>query len=258
MSAPRPKLSLPGEKAYGPTSPIIQVLCWITEFLARFPQPNIGTNSAKSNALLVGNHLLHLISGCGLLNGSGLHSAAVTLLRPMEDALDCFAAVVLIEGAAEQWAKRQLKPSDAAKQWTARFLDLIQPQGTSLPEYRKYLRGEFAKYSHCSHDLCLWDLFFKPQIVNDKTGKMQGTLELNFVGHVIDLNAHAIDAYLTAHLLEFIELIKVAYSGTLQSEPTRMKKLIAFEKKITEIMEKHNQHRCQEVRVPPEVARIES
>lgn len=110
MNEQQSRLSLPGINAYGPGSPVLRARNWIKDFLATAPQPDIGT-AAKSDALLVGNHLLHLISGCGLLNGSGFHSAAVVLLRPMEDALDCFAAVSLIKDAAEQWSARRLKPA---------------------------------------------------------------------------------------------------------------------------------------------------
>lgn len=148
--------------------------------------------------------------------------------------------------------------SDVAKLWTASYDDSMQVQETSLPDYHKYLRGEFAKYSHCSYDLCLWDLFFDPKSKDENTGAVQGTLELNFTPLVINSNAHAIDAYLTAHLLEFIELIKLAYKEVLHIDHKWLEQINVLEKEIQEIMEKHNQHRCQEVRIPPEVARLQS
>ncbi len=88
MSELRPELSWPGAKAIGPTSPIIQALGWVRDFLSTEPQPEVGSDAAKSGGILAGTHLLHLITGCGLLNGQGHHSAAVVLLRPLEDALD--------------------------------------------------------------------------------------------------------------------------------------------------------------------------
>ena len=110
----RAELSLPGAKAVGPSSPVHKF----------YHHPKISrlgahtqyrTAASKSSGLLVGNHLFLLIDGCGLLNGSGLHWAAVTLLRPLEDALDCFAAVTMVKDAAERWSQRNLKPSDAAR-----------------------------------------------------------------------------------------------------------------------------------------------
>ena len=87
MSELRPELSGPGAKAIGPSSPVVQALGWIREFLSAEPHPDIGSDAAKSSGILAGTHLLHLITGCGLLNGQGHHSAAVVLLRPLEDAL---------------------------------------------------------------------------------------------------------------------------------------------------------------------------
>lgn len=256
MSELRPGLSLPGAKAIGPSSPIVQTLAWIREFLSAEPHPDIGSEAARSSGILAGTHLLHLITACGLLNGQGYHSAAVVLLRPLEDGLDCFAAVTLISGSADEWACRSLRPSDAAKAWTAQHADAMKPETGTLPEYRKYLRGAFAHYSHCSYDLCLWDLFLNPKEHDPKKGNCRGPLEPNLAGNVIDRNAHAIDAYLTAHLLEFIAIIRLAYAAELQAQRHQDERLAALEQQIREIMERHAAHRCQEVRVPPEIARL--
>jgi hypothetical protein len=256
MSERRAKLSWPGEKAYGPTSPVVRAVHWIRDFLSAEPQPDIASDAAKSSGILAGTHLLHLIFGCGLLNGQGHHSAAVVLLRPLEDALDCFAAVTLVSGAAERWAGRALRPSEAARLWTAEKAGAFRLETGTLPEYRKYLREAFAGYSHCSYDLCLWDLFMNPKAVDAETGNQRGALEPNLRGHVIDRNAHAIDAHLTAHLIEFIGIIRLAYQNELQVRPVEDAKLTALETDINLIMEKHTAHRCQEVRVPPEIARL--
>lgn len=249
------RVSPPGTKAIGPSSPVVQALGWIAKFLAAGPSTNLGTGSDSESALIA-NHLLHLIRGCGLLNGSGFHSAAVSLLRPMEDALDCFAAVALVPGAAEEWRSGRLRPSDAAKKWTAgRVADGFVSDGTSLPEYRRKLRGQFNSYSHCSHELCLWDLYFCP---NEKQGSgvVTGTLDLNTEPLVIDSNGHSIDAFLTAHLLEFIELIRLAYADVLHARRPELERLSMLEVEIIEIMERHNEHRCQEVDTPPEIRRL--
>jgi hypothetical protein len=250
------RLSIPGAKAIGPQSPVVQALDWIATFFADTPSPDIGAESQYDSALIA-NHLLHLIRGCGLLNGSGFHSAAIALLRPMEDALDCFAAVGLVEGAAAAWKQGNLKPSDAAKKWTGSgAAEKFRPLDTTLPEYRQRLRGQFNPYSHCSRELCLWDLFFNPTARDGTTGSVKGTLDLNTRPLVIDSNGHSIDAFLTAHLLEFIELIKLAYASLLRARGRELARLSMLQTQITSIMERHNEHRCHEVRIPPEIARL--
>jgi hypothetical protein len=51
-------------------------------------------------------------------------------------------------------------------------------------------------------------------------------------------------------------LIKIAYANHLGADDRELAKLCALEAQITHIMEKHNEHGCQEVRIPPEVARL--
>ncbi len=157
-----------------------------------------------------------------------------------------------MKGAAERWSARDLKPSDAAKLWTTVAADIFAPATGRLPEYRKTLRGQFAHYSHCSYDLCMWDLYFSPHIRDAQTGKQAGPYELNYRGYVIDRNAHAIDAHLTAHLLEFIAILRRAYARALERDPTRSDELARLAIEITRIMEKHHEHKCQNVLVPPE------
>jgi hypothetical protein len=192
------------------------------------------------------------MEACGLLNGKGFHSAAVTLLRPLEDALDCFAAVTMVNGAAERWSARELKPSEAAKLWTETADDMMPPSITTSSQYRKTLRAQFAHYVHCSYDLCLWDLFFSPCSCDPKTGGLSGTYELNQGGQVIGRNAHSIDAHLILHLLELISVLKRAYSRELEQDPTRRQELARLEGRIVNMMEEHSRHKCQDVLVPPE------
>jgi hypothetical protein len=249
---PHAELSLPGAMAVGPSSPVVRALVLVRAFLSQEPEPDLATPSAKSCGLLSGNHLCQLIDACGLLNGTGLHSAAVALLRPLEDALDCFAAVTLVEGAAERWADRNLKPSDAAKLWTVVAGDTFDLDDARLPDYRRTLRGQFAHYSHCSYDLCLWDLYFDPQTRDPKSGQLSGLYELNWSGRVINMNAHAVDAHLTAHLLEFLTILKRSYSSELERRADVSRNLARLESEIIPIMDRHNEHGCQNVLVPPE------
>ena len=55
----------------------------------------------------------------GMINAAGYHSAAVTLMRSIEDALDCLFAVVQSDINANKWLNGELKASQAARTWTA-------------------------------------------------------------------------------------------------------------------------------------------
>lgn len=98
----KPDLSLPGERAIGRTSPIQRSLDILKDFFDSQPCPNLNGEAPERTSLLISNHLFSLIDACGLLNGSGMHSSAVVLLRSLEDALDVFIAVSSVPGAAEQ------------------------------------------------------------------------------------------------------------------------------------------------------------
>ncbi len=232
----------------------------LRSFFSNTPSPNIADDDAKNYGTLLANHLLRLLEGCGTLNIGGLHSAAVALLRPLEDAFDCFAAVVNIEGAATKWAKGELRPSDAAKLWTPdlRVMTMAgRDTELSVADYRKHFRSAFAKYSHCSYALCSWDLFFKPSRPNSKTGGMEGTVQINTKALVIDRNGHSIDAHLTAHLLEFEQQGRRGYSKAL-TETCDVGRLSELESEIIAIMEKHNKHGCQDVHIPPELRQLKA
>lgn len=251
----RPGLSAPGAKEIGATSPVQRALRWLESFFSGSPVPDIKTDAARSNGALLATHLLQLINGCGFLNGIGHHSAAVALFRSLEDALDCFGAVVLVKDMAEKWANRKLLPSDAAKTWIP-LVNEMTARGISLSDYRKNLRSMFNNYSHCSCDLCLWNLYFLPCEKNAAT--VTGTLELNLPPVTIDSNGHAIDAHLTAHLLEFMVLVRKGYSDELKRIPENVANLDLLEKDIIKIMEQHDEHHCQDVSSPPEVRRVSS
>ena len=247
----KPDLSLPGAKLVGPTSPVYQAHLLIREFLSLSPTPNIDTMASKPSGLLVGNHLLRLTGACDSLNVLGSHSAAIVLLRPLEDALDCFAAVTMVKGAAERWSARDLKPSEAAKLWTENAATIFNRSGGSVAEYRKNLRGQFAHYMHCSYDLCLWDLYFSPRHRNSLTGELPGPYEINDRECVIDSNAHAISAHLTAHYGELLAILRHAYSRDLEKLQQALK-FSQLASEVQEIMDQHDKHKCQNVLVPPE------
>ncbi len=248
----RPNISLPGTKGCGPSDPVLRTLDLLQEIFVKAPMPVATTEASRGTSALIGIHLLHLIRGCGLLNGTGFHSAAVTLFRPMEDAFDCFAAVSMVPGAAEKYQTGELKASDAAKLWSNLVSDM-EIRNISLPEYRKWLRRDLNIYSHCSSVLCDWNLYFKP--FSDASN--EGTLELNHVPYIIDSNGHAIDAYETAHLLEVIHIVKKAYSQYLSTRKDISNALNTLEGEVEEIMLEHDKHRCQDVRLPPEIAQLE-
>jgi len=180
-------------------------LLWLRRFLFHSPAPRVPNANAATSAHMVGTHLLHLLDGCRCLNSQGYHSVA--LLRSLEDALDCFVALCTVEGAAERWLKDRLKASDAARDWVSVHGESLQyvvadavEAPATLSEYRRRLRAQFNEYSHCSHNLCAWNLFFSRLRWDGATGALLGLLELNLRPIPIPLNAHAIDVHLAAHL----------------------------------------------------------
>lgn len=190
-----------------------------------------------------------------MLNLSGYHSAAVTLFRPLEDALDCFAAVLLIGGAAERWRAGKLRASDAAKEWTSLEVD-IQARGVNLAEYRKRLRAQFHNLTHCSHELCEWNLYFASRESQSGPDSSRGDLLLNYDASIIYANAHGIDAHLTAHLLEFLVMLKRGYSKYLNAVPKQLHEVEHLLQRITAIMEEHDRHQCQQTFPTPEIRRL--
>lgn len=251
----KPDLSSPGALAIGPTSPIQRALHLLHEFFDAQATPNLSGAAPQRTALLTANHLLSLVEACGLLNSSGMHSAAVVLLRSLEDVLDVFCAVTTVPGAAERWEKGDLKPSDAAKLWVEHRGNPRVSTGQSLADYRKGLRHAFNKYSHASYDLCLWDLYFHPRTAATENRGLTGTIEINYPRRVINSNAHSIDAHLTAHLLEFLDSTKTAYSAALEGFDGA-KNLATLVAEIHVIMQKHDSHGCQDVQTPAELRRL--
>lgn len=146
-------ISLPGEDAVGPSSPVQQSLEVLRVIISDTPLPEAPSREAYFVAPILALHTLYLIEGAGQLNSMGYHSAAVSLFRSIEDALDCFAAVTPVPGAVESWLRGELRASDAAKLWVATEAESFEhahDTGASLSDYRKRLRSQFNKYAHCS------------------------------------------------------------------------------------------------------------
>jgi len=248
----RPRLQAVGDDVVGPGNPVHRSIDWLAWLFGREAQPNVNSERARSAATGLGTHLLHLLRGFGMLNLNGYHSAAVRLLRPLEDALDCFAAVVLVEGAAEAWSEGRLRASDAARVWTPLIDDLIAP-GMSLGEYRRRLRDKFNDLAHCPPEVCAWNLYFNPERRDPRTGAVSGSIKVNIHPQVIAKNAHALDAHLVAHLLELLHIVRHGYSSRLTAHRRERDLLADLISAVTVIAERHNEHQCQEVRPPAEL-----
>jgi hypothetical protein len=251
----KPRLLEPGEDVVGAASPVQRAQCWLVEFFALEPEPNVRSARAQTAGCGLGTHLLHLLRGFGILNLNGYHSSAAALLRPLEDALDCFAAVVLVDGTAESWSDGHLRASDAARAWAPVITDMVA-RGMSLSDYRRRLREQFNDLSHCPPELCAWNLYFSPTRRDPITGAVSGTLELNMAPRVIASNAHALDAHCTGHLLEFLYLVRRGYSSHLETRPLELQVLSDLIGEIKPIVEEHDQNGCLQVRPPPEVRKL--
>lgn len=250
--------SIPGVGHVGSSSPVLQSLNLLRRFFAAYPEPDLGKEPETWCGALTANHLIQLVEAAGLLNVSGRHSAAMVLIRSLEDSLDCFTAITLVTGVAQGWIDGRMKPSDAAKKWTSALAgQLSDADRMKLEAYRKSARGQFAKYSHCTYELCGWDVYWKsaPHPVTGETG---GIPFINHEGLVISSNAHAIDAHLTAHLLEFMDAVRRAYSKHLHDRPNDSELLDSLHSQIVKIMEEHSLHLCQNILTPAELRRGQS
>jgi hypothetical protein len=248
-------LHRPFEGAIGPSSPVLKVIEIVRAIIDDTPIPKANSRESYFAAPLLALHTLHLIEGTGQLNGMGYHSAAVGLFRAIEDALDCFAAICIVPGAAEKWMMGHLKASDAAKSWTTtegrRFRQISQAQPISLSDYRRRLRSQFDKFAHCSLAQTEWNLY-----VESDEASSRFRIRLNTVPMVVDKNAHRIDAHLTASLYEFVELIGIAFSEYLSANEQTREKLKALEPEILAILQQHVDHGCLNVTRAPEIAHL--
>lgn len=140
-------LQPPFSDIVGESSPVQKTIKMIWEIFANHPLPNNKSIASQSAAEQIVLHLLGTMNSIGMINAAGYHSAAVTLMRSIEDALDCLFAVVQSDINANKWLNGKLKASQAARTWTA---DKVVDQSIPLGDYRKNIRHGLNKYSHCS------------------------------------------------------------------------------------------------------------
>lgn len=244
------RLSHPYANVIGPSSPVQRAIRALESIVSNAPSTRAGTSESRSAASLLAVHLLHCLNGVGLLNAAGHHSAAVAMFRPIEDALDCFAAVSLDADAAERWHQGQLKASDAAKVWVAIFPTLVEHDEFTLAEYRRLVRSQFNDYSHCHPRLTHWNLYLRPD------APATATAELNVAGAVIDSCGHRIDAHLTASLWEFIHILDVSLVGIQDVAYAAREELDGTKGEIATILEMHRKNGCFDVLTAPEFRQL--
>ena len=198
----------------------------IGKIISRSPQPEVLSETAKLCAEVIARHLISLIMTASDANLAGRHSAALSLFRNAEDALDCFGAVTMVPDAAEKWAKGDLKASDAAKLCEPILGEVVLVTGQREPAYRKNLRNYFNKFAHCTPYLTDWDLFpdFESSSIEALSQgrdipSIHAQLKVNHRGLILRANALRIGAYLYAHTIEFSSLIEKGYRRFLQGEP---------------------------------------
>lgn len=188
-------LQPPFSDIVGESSPVQKAIKMIWEIFANHPLPNNKSIASQSAAEQIVLHLLGTMNSIGMINAAGYHSAAVTLMRSIEDALDCLFAVVQSDINANKWLNGELKASQAARTWTA---DKVVDQSIPLGDYRKNIRHGLNKYSHCSPNQTSWNIYRK----SDEEGTYR--LELNYQHAVISKNGYYIDRYLCIHLYELM------------------------------------------------------
>lgn len=220
------QLQKPFSDIIGETSPIQKMLKFAWHFAEAKPETVANTIESKSASALILTHLLGLLTSAGMINCRGLHSSAITLLRAIEDATDCFAAVGIDGNAAIKWNEGKLKSSDAAKIWT--FDSKSDNMNSS--EYRKMIRASLNSYSHCTPEQANWNIYL--ETIAENKCKM----ELNTKPMVININAYYIDRYLCVHIFELTEVIKLVYSKYINQNPDLEKQILDLQKNIEEII----------------------
>lgn len=236
----------------GESSPVQQFLKQLRAWANDKPMPNANTEQSRSASVLILVHLLGLCDSVGHINCLGYHSAAITLLRAVEDATDCFAAVSLDADASKKWFEGKLKSSDAAKIWTT-AVNIEFESGFKLGDYRKTIRNTLNKYSHCSPNQANWNIYL------ETIGKNKCSMELNIKPLVISLNAYYIDRYLCAHLYEIIGIILSAFSEYFKINPSTKKQFIILSKEIKNIVDEFLESinsSVIDISIAPEIARL--
>ncbi len=212
----------------------------IRRIISQSPYPEVQTEIARRCAEAIGLHLIMLILTASDANLRGRHSCALALFRGMEDALDCFAAVSLIPGAAEKWARGKFRASDAARLWEDKLGDIVLPTGEKAIEYRKTLRSYFNNFAHCSPYLTDWNIY--PELDSREIlaphKNLKAELRLNHEMKILEQNALRIGAFLAAHTLEFISVVEMAYKKFLTRNPDLKGELSGIRRRLTDLFEK--------------------
>lgn len=220
------QLQKPFSDIVGEESPVQKMLKLAWHFAEIKPETIANTVESKSASALILTHLLGLMDSAGLINCRGFHSSAITLLRAIEDATDCFAAVGIDGNAAVKWNEGKLKSSDAAKIWTLNS----SIDNTNSSEYRKMIRTSLNSYSHCTSAQANWNIYLEINVEN------KCTMELNTKPMVININAYYIDRYLCVHIYELSEVIKRVYSKYIKENQDLENQISDLQKSIEEII----------------------
>lgn len=217
----------------------------LTRIVRKHPKPQVDTDVAEFSAHAIANHLIFLIITASDANIAGRHSIAVSLFRNMEDALDCFGAVALIPGAAEEWVRGQLKASQAAKLYESKLGTIKLPTGETAIDYRRNLRSHFNQYAHCTPYLLEWDLYphfdkedIKRLFSNELSKDIKPELRVNLGDRLLTQNAYRVGDFLAAHTLEFSHLIEMGYEDFLKSHKKLKKGLRENINKLENTMKK--------------------
>lgn len=209
------------------------------------PKPQVDTDVAQFSAHAIANHLIFLILTASDANIAGRHSVAVSLFRNMEDALDCFGAVALIPGAAEEWLQGKLKSSQAARLYESNLGTIKLSTGETAIDYRKNLRAHFNQYAHCTPFLIDWDIYpdfdiedIKKLVNKELKEDIKAELRVNLGDRVLTQNAYRVGDFLTAHTLEFSHLVEIGYENFLKSHKKLKKELRKKINKLENTMKK--------------------
>ncbi len=250
MNVLNERLQSPYSDTVGITSPIQQASKLLWNIFSEEPFSNNYSEDSRTASSAIILHLLGILDSVGIINGAGYHSSAITMLRAMEDALDCFAAVAASEEMAIKWYYGELKASEAAKYWTeGQTID----ESTPLGEYRKLIRNGLNNYSHCTPEQMKWNLY--RHRVSDNTF----VLKLNFNKAMITANAYYIDRYLCVHLCDVIDVVLSSFSDYLSKNSDIKTTLFSLrescEKVVTNFLEDIGDEKIY-MDTPPEIKGI--
>lgn len=247
----RNQLQKPFSDIIGGNSPVQRMLKIAWYFAEIKPETVANTIESKSASALILTHLLGLVDSAGLINCRGFHSSAITLLRAIEDATDCFVAVGIDGNAAVKWNEGKLKSSDAAKIWTLNS----DPENTNSSEYRKMIRKSLNSYSHCTPQQANWNIYLEA-IEENKC-----TMKLNTNPMVISMNAYYIDRYLCIHICELVEVIKMVYNKYIEENSDLKNQISDLQKKVERIildfLKSINKEKL-DIMIAPELLRIKN